>query len=90
MLAQVQYVGKGRFDVDEATNARDIRGVGDWVVFNGTVGYDIDDSYSLKLIVDNIADRKPPAPFTGTYQATQTYYSGIVGRSFRVSATAKF
>jgi iron complex outermembrane receptor protein len=89
-LLQMQYVGKGRFDVDEVDTARDILGVGDWEVFNATVGYDVNKQLGLKLIVDNIGNRKPPYPFTGTYNATQTYYSGIVGRSFRVSASVKF
>ena len=89
-LFQMQYVGKGKFQVDEPETARDIHGVGDWEVFNGEVGYDISRQFGLKLIVDNIFDRKPPAPFTRTYTATQTYFSGIVGRFMRVQATVRF
>jgi outer membrane receptor protein involved in Fe transport len=89
-LFQVIYVGKGRFDADDAPNARDIKGVGDWEVFNATVGYDINKQFGLKLIVDNIADRGPPQPFTRTYNEVQTYFSGIVGRSYRVSANIRF
>ncbi|QXQ07935.1 TonB-dependent receptor [Sphingosinicellaceae bacterium] len=90
MLTQVQYVGKGKFNADDAPDARDITGVGDWVVVNATVGYDVNEHFGLKFIVDNIANRRPPAPFTGTQQAVQTYYSGIVGRYFRASASVKF
>jgi len=86
----MQYVGKGKFDLDEAANARNIHGVGDWEVFNGTIGYDVSKQFGLKLIVDNIFNRKPPAPFTRTYNATQTYFSGIVGRFMRVQANVRF
>jgi len=89
-LLQMQYVGKGDFDKDEADNARNIKGVGDWEVFNATIGYDVNEQFKLKFIVDNIADRKPPYPYVGTYEQNQMYYSGIVGRSFRVSATTHF
>ena len=89
-LLQMQYVGKGRFDKDEAPNARNIMGVGDWEVFNATIGYDINKQFGLKFIVDNIGDRKPPYPYVGTYEQNQTYFSGIVGRSFRVSATVHY
>lgn len=89
-LVEMQYVGKGRFDVDEADNARNIKGVGDWEVFNATVGYDISRQFGLKLIVDNLFNRKPPAPFTGTYNAVNTYFSGIVGRFMRVRADIRF
>jgi outer membrane receptor protein involved in Fe transport len=89
-LLQMQYVGKGRFDKDEADNARNIMGVGDWQVFNATVGYDVNEDFGLKFIVDNIADRKAPFPYVGAYEQNTTYYSGIVGRSFRISGVAKF
>jgi outer membrane receptor protein involved in Fe transport len=89
-LLQMQYVGKGRFDVDEAANARNIKGVSDWEVFNGEIGYDISRRFGLKLIVDNIFDRKPPYPFTRSFAATQTYFSGILGRYMRVQASVRF
>ncbi len=90
-LFQGRYVGKGAFDLDEAANARDITGVGDWWVFNSTVGVNVNKQFALKLIVDNLFDRKPPYPApTGNANGTQTYFSGILGRFFRVSATARF
>lgn len=89
-LVQVQYVGKGKYDVDESPTARDIGGNGDWYVVNATVGYDVSKQFGMRFIVDNIADRGPPAPYTGTYEQNQTYFSGIVGRSFRVAANVRF
>lgn len=88
-LFQAQYFGKGRFDIDEAENSRDILGVGDWWLFNGTVGVNVNRQFGVKFIVDNIFDKKPPypAPAGG---GTTTYYSGILGRYFRVAANVKF
>jgi iron complex outermembrane receptor protein len=89
-LVQVQYFGKARFDMDDAPNARDVTGVGDWAVVNATVGFNVNKQFGIKLIVDNIADAKPPYPYTGGYNATQSYFSGIIGRFYRAAVTARF
>lgn len=88
-LVQLQYFGKSRFDVNEAANSRDIPGVDAWTLTNATIGYDVNDRFGLKFIMDNVFDVKPPfpAPAGG---GTVTYYSGILGRYFRVSAQVKF
>lgn len=88
-LFQGRYIGKGAYDLDAANNARNISGVGDWWVFNSTIGVNVNRQFGLKLIVDNVFDRKPPypAPAGG---GTTTYFSGILGRYFRASATVKF
>ena len=88
-LVQAQYFGKSRYDVDEAPNARNIMGVGDWWLFNATIGTRVNDQFSLKLIVDNVFNVKPPypAPAGG---GTVTYYSGILGRYARIAASVKF
>jgi iron complex outermembrane recepter protein len=88
-LVQAQYFGKSKYDVDEAPNARNIMGVGDWWLFNATVGTRVNDQFSLKLIVDNVFNVKPPypAPAGG---GTVTYYSGILGRYARIAASVKF
>ena len=88
-LVQAQYFGKGRYDVDEAPNARNIMGVGDWWLFNATVGTRVNDQFGLKLIVDNVFDAKPPYPVPAG-GGTVTYYSGILGRYFRIAANVKF
>lgn len=91
-LAQAQYFGKSRFDMDEAANARNIMGVGDWWLFNATLGVKVEDQLDLNFIVDNVFDAKPPyASYPGPADAgTATYFSGIMGRYFKVSATARF
>lgn len=89
-LLQLQYFGRARFEIDEPENARDVRGVGDWWLWNATIGYDVNRQFGLRLIVDNIFDKDPPYPFTRSYNAMQTYSSGVFGRSYRVSATVRF
>lgn len=89
VLFQAQYFGKGRYDIDEAPNARDIMGVDDWWLFNATVGTKVNDNFGLKLIVDNLFDAKPPYPVPAG-GGTVTYFSGIMGRYFRIAANVKF
>lgn len=91
VLVQGQYFGKSRFNVDEAANARDVKGVNDWFLVNATVGAKINDRMGLKFIVNNVFDRKPPyAAIAGSAASTTTYFSGILGRYFRVAANVKF
>ena len=40
-------------------------------------------------MADIVSDKKPPFPAPAA-NGTITYYSGILGRYFRASATAKF
>jgi outer membrane receptor protein involved in Fe transport len=90
-LFQAQYYGKGQYDIDEAPDARNIMGVGDWWLFNATVGVKVNEQFGLKLIVDNVFDSAPPYPApAGSAAAFQTYSSGILGRYFRVAANVKF
>jgi len=89
LLLQAQYIGKGRFDMDAAPNATDITGVGDWWLFNATVGAKVNERFGLKLIVDNLFDATPPYP-APLGNGTRPYFSGIMGRYFTVAATAKF
>lgn len=88
-LWQTQYFGKGVWDADAAPDAYEVNGVGDWWLFNASMGFDVTEKFEMRLIVDNVFDKKPPfpAPAAG---GTITYYSGVLGRYFRVSAKVKF
>ena len=88
-LVQAQYFGKSSYDVDAAANRRNISGVGAWTVYNATLGFDINKQFGLKLIVDNLLDSKPPYP-SPAGGGSVTYFSGILGRYFRVAASMKF
>ena len=64
---------------------------------NTSAAVTIDKHLILRLAIDNLFDRKPPYPaladpgvagFGGG--AERTYFSGIIGRSYRASATVRF
>ena len=79
-----------KFNLDEAPNARNISGLTDWVVFNTTVGVKVNDQFNLRFIVDNVFNATAPFPATAVPGGTQPYFSGLIGRFFRVAATARF
>jgi iron complex outermembrane receptor protein len=54
------------------------------------VSGDVAPHLTLRLIVDNVLDTKPPRYAIAASGDTETYYSGIIGRSFKVSASARF
>ncbi len=89
LLWQTQYYGKSVWNADAAPNALEYSGVGAWWLFNASIGVDVSKQFALRLIVDNVFDAKPPFPAPAA-NGTITYYSGILGRYFRASATAKF
>ena len=90
ILFQGQYTGKVKFNLDEAANARNISGVSDWMVFNTTVGVKVNDQFNLRFIVDNLFNASAPFPALSVTGGTRPYYSGLIGRFFRVVATARF
>lgn len=86
---QTQYFGKADFDVDELPNSRDVKGVNNYYLFNTSLGYRVNNSWSARLVVDNLLDREAPfpAPADG---GTITYFKGLLGRNFALSALYKF
>lgn len=88
-LWQTQYFGKSVWDADAAPDAYEYNGVGDWWLFNASLGFDVAKNFEMRVIVDNVFDKAPPfpAPAAG---GTITYYSGILGRYFRVAGKVKF
>lgn len=86
---QAQYIGPALFDPDEDVDNREFRGVGDVVFLNTSLAYDINDRFSVRFIVDNLLDQKPPFPAPGG-GGRVTYFDGILGRYFKVGASVKF
>ena len=91
MLLQSQYYGSGKWDVDEQPGTRDIDGVGDWWLFNSSVGYEITPHLGVRLVVDNLFDKGAPFPVpVDSDISVPTYFSGILGRNFQMSANYRF
>jgi iron complex outermembrane receptor protein len=89
------FVGAMNFDNLLTTNARDYMTVGHWWLINSTVGYDVSKAFKVRLIVDNVFDKQPPFPaLSGTggnfLNATSQYFSGIIGRTYQLSAEMHF
>ena len=89
VLWQTQYFEPSKYDVDLADSVYQYPGVSHWYLFNASVGYKINERFEMRVIINNVFDRRPPFPATAI-GGTSTYYSGILGRFMKVSASARF
>ncbi|HEX3847277.1 MAG TPA: TonB-dependent receptor [Steroidobacteraceae bacterium] len=76
-------------------NTQDYSSLAPWWVINSTISYDISKNFVARLIVDNVFDKQPPFPGLAGVQAnfvnaTTLYWSGIIGRTYQVSANLRF
>ena len=97
-LWQTRYVSRAVYDnALPATNSY-YNGVGTWFVSNLTLGVTPIKNLKIQLVVDNVFDRQAPYPFPAVPPNSQfsgntglpTYYEGILGRYFVLSANYKF
>ncbi len=89
------FIGSSQFNNMDTSNTKNILGVAPWWVFNSTLGYDVTKSFNVQLIVDNVFNKQPPFPaLAGTQgnfaDATSQYFSGIMGRTYTLTADVKF
>jgi iron complex outermembrane receptor protein len=89
------FVGSARFENNDTPTAKDFLGVNSWWLINSTIGYDVTKNFKVRLIVDNVFDKQPPFPaLAGTggnfVNATSLYFSGIIGRTYLLSANVHF
>jgi len=91
MLLQGEYYGSGKWDVDEQPGSRDIEGVGDWWLFNSSIGYEITPRFGVRLAVDNVFDKSAPFPApVDSDKVAATYFSGLFGRNYQLNANYRF
>ncbi|TPG13767.1 TonB-dependent receptor [Sphingomonas koreensis] len=88
VLWQVQYYGKSRIDVNTPITNYQYPTVDAYFMYNTSVGYRIDDKYSIRLVVDNVLDKHPPFPYSGL--STTRYYDAIMGRYFHINIGVDF
>jgi iron complex outermembrane recepter protein len=94
-LWQTRYVGRALFANELPVNFSQPSGVGQWWIHNLTVGYAPTSRANLQLVVDNVFDRQPPSPLPAIppvpfgFSGFQTYFSGVMGRYFLLSASYK-
>ena len=87
---QAQYLDGAVFDNSDQANTRDVRGVGDWVVFNTSASIDVEKNFTLTLAVDNVFDRDAPRYSSLGNAGINTYFSGLLGRTFTIAARTRF
>jgi iron complex outermembrane receptor protein len=94
-LWQTRYVGSALFANQFPANFSQPSGVGQWWVHNLTLGYAPSSHFNLQLVVNNVFDRQQPQPLpaippiTFGFSGFQTYFSGVMGRYFSLSASYK-
>jgi outer membrane receptor protein involved in Fe transport len=88
-LLSFSYFSGASFSNTEAADARTPTGVDDVVFVNTAVNFNVSDRYTLRFVVDNLFDTPPPFP-SPTGGGTTTYFRGLLGRYFRVSASVRF
>ncbi|OYY90267.1 MAG: hypothetical protein B7Y45_08190 [Sphingomonas sp. 28-66-16] len=86
---QWQYYGATKNDPDAAPNAYEYPDVGSTSYFNSSIGTTIDKKLTLQFVVNNLFDTGAPFPVPAN-GGTVTYFDGVFGRNFRVSASVKF
>jgi outer membrane receptor protein involved in Fe transport len=102
-MLQAQYIGHAVFDRTDkfdqpapARDTRDVRGIDEFWLFNGSMGYEFTDHISAQLNIDNLLDEEPPfGALVGTIGGTasgaaSTYFSGIMGRTYALSVKVTF
>lgn len=86
---QWQYIGKTKNDPDAPDSTYEFPTVPAVSYFNTTLGANVDKRFGLRLIVNNVFDKRPPFPVPAN-GGTTTYFDSFLGRSFRVGANVKF
>ena len=89
------FIGPAVFGTANLPTSLDYLGVGAWWLINSTVGMQFTPKFRMQLIVNNVFDKEPPFPAVagggvGYLSGTSTYFSGVLGRAFQLSADYKF
>lgn len=90
-FGQASYIGKTKIDPEVSDNfypdgQNDIPSV---VFVNMGADFTVDERFTLRFVVDNVFDKKPPFPYPAS-GGTITYFRGILGTYFRVGASVEF
>jgi iron complex outermembrane recepter protein len=89
------FIGSINFNNQNTPTTQNYFGVSPWWLFNSTVGYNLTKQFTVRLIVDNVFDKLPPFPALagsgGNFTpATSLYFSGVIGRTYLLSANMHF
>jgi outer membrane receptor protein involved in Fe transport len=92
---QATFLGRINFNNQNTATTQDYFGVGSWWLINSTLAFSPTKNFTARLIVDNVFNKEPPFPALAGAQAnftpaTTLYFSGIIGRTYLVSANYHF
>lgn len=83
------YYGKTKIDPDSPDSTYEFPRVPAVSFFNTTIGFDVNDHFTWRLIVNNVFDKGPPFPVPAA-GGTVTYFDAFFGRSFKIGANVRF
>ena len=89
VFTSFNYTGEVEIDPDAADDFYDTPKRDDVVFVNAGLNFDIDKRMTLRLVVDNIFDTKPPFP-SPAGGGVVSYFPGVLGRYFRAGASVRF
>jgi outer membrane receptor protein involved in Fe transport len=89
------FTGPAAFSNQNTPTSLNILGVGAWWLINSTLSMKVTPAFQVRFIINNVFDKQPPFPaLAGTggnfVNSTTTYFEGILGRNFQLSADYKF
>ena len=89
------FVGSANFNNLNTETTQNVLTVHPWWLINSTVAYAVTKAITTRLIVDNVFNKQPPFPALagsgGNFaDATSQYFSGIIGRTYLLSANVRF
>jgi outer membrane receptor protein involved in Fe transport len=85
----VNYTGDVDQAGNEAANFRQFPRLSDFIVVNAGITFNVSDRMRFRFIVDNLFNETAPFPVTG-FGGVVNYFSGILGRYYRVGASVSF
>ncbi|QNA84011.1 TonB-dependent receptor [Sphingomonas sp. So64.6b] len=88
-FVQINYTGPASIALDVTPTFQTPNVVEDVAFINTGMSFRIQKSFSLRFVVDNILDQKPPFP-SPTGGGTITYFPGVLGRYFRMGVSVGF
>jgi iron complex outermembrane receptor protein len=98
LLWQTLFVGHAVWDNSVSATNTQVQGVGSWWVQNISLAYEAASRLRFRLVLNNVFDKQAPYPLPASPpnstlpvpNAPATYFSGILGRYFLVTAEFKF
>ncbi|HJS90122.1 MAG TPA: TonB-dependent receptor plug domain-containing protein [Steroidobacteraceae bacterium] len=87
---QAQYTSQMNFSNLNTPTSQNYLTVGHWWLINSSIGYYVTDSLNLRLVVDNVFDKEPPALALSAaagnfFSGTSYYFAGIIGRTYQLT-----